>query len=833
MLIPVIRDGLVVSILGVGNKTTIYTKTDQELVMKLADLVWDIVEKKRVEIEFEKNQIIFNAFMENSPIYVFFKDKDIRSLILSRNYEKMLGKPLDQLIGKTMNDLFPSDFAKKMILDDQSILKENKTVTIDEELNGRSYTTVKFPIKINESEKYLAGYTIDVTDQKLAEQRLVESEEKYRSFFEQATIGVVLTDLSTGKYLRVNKKYCEFLGYTEVELLNKSFQEVTYPADLDANLQLNEKLKEKKIREFTIEKRYLRKDGSIVWGKLTSNLLNTVSSEKNTIYQISVLEDITQQKQAELERQVLLEILEGATTTNDLHEFLKLIHNALKKVLYANNISIVVMDKSSGLFHEVYTVDEFDPPMEPSKLERTITSYIFRTRKPVLLEQDGFEKLKDSGEVDLVGAKFASFLGAPLETPSGIIGVLTVQNYNDKNSYSAHDKEFLTTIGAQVAQAIERKRSEELIRQKDELIRISGNMANIGGWEFDTVTGEGTWTDVVARIHDLDPNIPTNVQIGTSFYTADSKLKIESAIDRAIKFKESYDLELELISAKKIHRWVRTVGIPVVEDGKVVKIRGFFQDITDRKKIELSIAQLNAELEKRVEERTKELQLKNRELETFSYSVSHDLKAPLRGIAGYSGLLLEDHSKQLDQEGKDYLNKLVASTNRMERLIEDLLTYSREERRPLIKTSFSLHELVDLLLEEHAVEIKTRHVIIEKQVENVILTTDQDALSFVIRNVLDNALKFTSHEENPKISILCRSEKDQEVVSIHDNGIGFDMKYHDKIFQIFQRLNLSEDYPGTGVGLAIARKSIERLGGTIWAESEPGSGTTFFISIPR
>jgi light-regulated signal transduction histidine kinase (bacteriophytochrome) len=288
-----------------------------------------------------------------------------------------------------------------------------------------------------------------------------------------------------------------------------------------------------------------------------------------------------------------------------------------------------------------------------------------------------------------------------------------------------------------------------------------------------------------------------------------------------------------LISAKKVHKWVRTVGIPVVEDGKVVKVRGFFQDITERKKVELSIAQMNTELEKRVEERTKELQLKNRELETFSYTVSHDLKAPLRGIAGYSNLLLEGNANQLDEDGKSYLTKLIGSANRMEKLIEDLLTYSREERRPLIRNEVSLQELIDILIEEHSVEIKQRDIKIHIEIENIVVKTDQDALGFVLRNVIDNSLKFTKLQKFPEIRVTSLLEDTKCIIAIRDNGIGFDMKYHEKIYQIFQRLNLSEDYPGTGVGLAIARKSIERLGGTIWAESEPGNGATFFISIPR
>jgi signal transduction histidine kinase len=212
--------------------------------------------------------------------------------------------------------------------------------------------------------------------------------------------------------------------------------------------------------------------------------------------------------------------------------------------------------------------------------------------------------------------------------------------------------------------------------------------------------------------------------------------------------------------------------------------------------------------------------------------VSHDLKAPLRGISGYATLLMEDYSSQLDSEARRYLDNLVNSTERMSQLIEDLLAYSRVERREIKKTKVNLNELVDKITEEYKHSIITGKLQFKKEIEYGTVFTDQEALTQALRNLIDNAVKFTREQSNPEVWIRASQLEDHCLISIEDNGIGFDMKYYDKIFEIFQRLHLNEEYPGTGVGLAVVRKAVERLGGKIWAVSSPGEGSTFFMELP-
>ncbi len=253
----------------------------------------------------------------------------------------------------------------------------------------------------------------------------------------------------------------------------------------------------------------------------------------------------------------------------------------------------------------------------------------------------------------------------------------------------------------------------------------------------------------------------------------------------------------------------------------------------ERRAAEQALRELAAELEQRVARRTAELDAKNRELETFSYSVAHDLKAPLRGIDGYSRLLLEEHAERLDEEGRTFLRTIRGAADQMRQLIDDLLEYSRLERRAVTATHLDPRALVEALVAERAEEASRRGVAVTVDVTCDSATAEAEGLTVAMRNLLDNALKFSAKVAAPRIEIRGRATDGDCVLSVHDNGPGFDMQYHERIFEIFQRLHRSEEYPGTGIGLAMVRKAMERMGGRAWAESSPGGGATFYLEVPR
>lgn len=265
-------------------------------------------------------------------------------------------------------------------------------------------------------------------------------------------------------------------------------------------------------------------------------------------------------------------------------------------------------------------------------------------------------------------------------------------------------------------------------------------------------------------------------------------------------------------------------------DGTFLGFVAMVQDITERRRREIEAHELNSELERRVAERTAELAAKNRELEVFAYSVSHDLKAPLRGIDGYSRLLSEDFAGRLDGDGPYYIAMIRAAAANMGELIDDLLTYSRVERRAVQVRGLDLVNIVGQVVAEYGEQLAGVDLTVD--LPPLIVRAEPEALSQALRNLLENALKFSRPVPAPTIAIGGERQGESGLIWVRDNGIGFSMEYHERIFELFQRLHLAEEYPGTGIGLAIVRKAVERMGGAVWATSTPGEGATFFLRLP-
>ena len=284
----------------------------------------------------------------------------------------------------------------------------------------------------------------------------------------------------------------------------------------------------------------------------------------------------------------------------------------------------------------------------------------------------------------------------------------------------------------------------------------------------------------------------------------------------------------------ELYKW-RIVGLIALVILQTAFIGVLLVERRRRVRARRALDQLNAELESRIEIRTAELNAKSRELETFAYSVAHDLKAPLRGIDGYSRILLEEYTASLDSEGRRFLQTIQNSTDEMNQLIDDLLAYSRLERRELTTDRVELAPIVNSLVEEKRREIaeRSRSIDFVIDVNGATALADSSGLAQSLRNYLDNAIKFTGKVAAPRIEVGSNENEENCVLWVRDNGIGFDMKHHDQIFDIFQRLNVTRDYPGTGIGLAIVRKAMERMGGKAWAESKPGHGATFYLEIPK
>lgn len=265
------------------------------------------------------------------------------------------------------------------------------------------------------------------------------------------------------------------------------------------------------------------------------------------------------------------------------------------------------------------------------------------------------------------------------------------------------------------------------------------------------------------------------------------------------------------------------------EGGKVKQIIGAIADITQRKQAERALQELNQTLEARVDERTRELQVALADLESFSYSVSHDLRSPLRAIAGYAQVLEEDFGESLGEEGMGFLQRILRSSQRMSQLIDDLLHFARTSRQPLSLQPTSMQQLVEDCLEE----LRPTYPQAEITVEPLPAAQgDAGLLRQVWTNLISNALKYSSKSTPSRIQIRAHSGNDRLCYEVEDNGVGFDMRHASKLFGVFQRLHRADEFEGTGVGLAIVARVVQRHGGQMQVESQPGVSTRFGFSLP-
>ena len=359
-------------------------------------------------------------------------------------------------------------------------------------------------------------------------------------------------------------------------------------------------------------------------------------------------------------------------------------------------------------------------------------------------------------------------------------------------------------------------------------------VAKVGGWETDLATMSVIWSDETHRIYETDP--------ATFHPTHPRFLELVLPEDRT-RIGEAFDLSLRDPAANMVieHRVLMPDGrIKFLEERwrvffdereKPVRVAGTCQDITERKRAENEIRYLNADLERRVEVRTAALEAVNQELESFDYSVSHDLKAPIRHIEGFSNLVLEEYGDKLDDHGRNCLKRIHGAALRMDQLVNDLLALSMISKSEIVRNKIDLSALARTVMAELEETQPGRKI--ECVVEpGLTANADRGLLRIVLANLFGNARKFTSKLDRAKIEFGCHAAAHGPAFFVRDNGAGFDAAYADRLFAPFQRLHTESEFAGTGIGLATVRRIITRHGGRVWADGVVDQGVTIHFTLP-
>ena len=440
-------------------------------------------------------------------------------------------------------------------------------------------------------------------------------------------------------------------------------------------------------------------------------------------------------------------------------------------------------------------------------------------------------------------------------------------------------KVFLQEIARDIT---ERKRAEQALRESQERLHLATEAAAIGVWVYDLARDKIAMTAQAHALFGLRPDEELTYAFFLEHLHPEDRARVDAAVARAAAEGTDYREEYRYYLPDGSLHWLLALGRAhrdEAEPDRPSRLFGVVMDTTERKRIEEEIRALNAELEERVRQRTSqletayeelgaaneelvtindelereilerkrvedevrrlnaglqasvtELRATNSELEAFCYSVSHDLRAPLRAIDGFSQALLEDYASKLDDDGRRYLDRVRAGADRMSRLIDDLLNLSRITRAELSPQTVDLSALARSVMTDLARVNDDRPVDV-RIADGLTAEGDPRLLRLVLQNLLDNAWKYTSKRPNPVIEFGAVREDGQTAYYVRDNGAGFDMRYAGKLFSPFQRLHGAEEFPGTGIGLATVQRIIHRHGGRIWAESAEGQGATFYFTL--
>ena len=612
------------------------------------------------------------------------------------------------------------------------------------------------------------------------------NEELMRSTFEQAAVGIAHIDPDTYRILMANDEFCNLLGYTQDELIGTDSRILTPPDEMPEREAERAQVMAGTIKTSSCERRLIRKDGASLWINRSLSLVRDAAGQPQ--YFISVIEDVSARKQAEEARARLAAVAESSSDAI-------FIRDLDGKIIFWN-------DGATRVYG--YTADEMigtdgDIAIPPDLLRERRQKWEEVRQGGTVANYETVRIHKDGRRIDV------SISMSPIKDHNGkIIGVARISR-----------------------DITERKRADETRAQLAAIVE-NANDAIIGRSLDGTIT---SWNAAAERIFGYS----ASEAIGRS-----ASILTPEPLRRQTENNERLRRGIPVPAQERMRvtKDGRIISVmssisPVRNDaGKVVSAAIITHDISALKQAQHELEQLNRELEQRVTERTAELAAANLELEAFSYSVAHDLRAPLRAINGYSALVLEAIETRLDQASVDNLKRVRAASDRMGAVIDDLLNLTQLSRQEMQWRDFNLSESAATVVAALTGAHPERSVPVTIQ-PDMNTHGDPGLMRIMLENLIGNAWKFTAKTGAARIEIGTGQRDGQTVYYVRDNGAGFDMKYAHKLFAPFQRLHHADEFEGTGIGLATVKKIIQRHLGKIWIESAVDVGTTVFFTVGK
>ncbi|MGH9714374.1 MAG: PAS domain S-box protein [Candidatus Acidiferrales bacterium] len=783
----------------------------------------DFTGSPAVEERAAEHNAYLQALTENNPLAIVVLDANRRIQMCNPAFEKMFGYHQPEILGAELDTLLAHGEYLNEALGLSRRAGGGEVVRLKTKRSHSNGSLVDVqilgvPLVVNGKRIGSFGIYEDITQRRRAEEAQHRAEERFRSLFENAVEGIFQTT-PEGHLLSANPALARMCGYSSPEEMLGSVHDVAESFYVDRQLRAEfMRLIEENGFVEGFEYQIRRKDGAAIW--VSEHARAVRDSDGRILSYEGTIEDITEHKRAELERQVTFEIIHAVNVTDKLDDLLGLIHLALNKVLYAENCFVALFEPATGMFHFPFFVDQFDEAPPPQKVGRSCTAYVYRTGQAMLIPQREFDQLAEQGEVELVGTPSPSWLGVPLRTPAATIGVLVVQHYDDEDAYKERDLEFLSSVGGQIAFAIERKRAEEKVRESEARLRVLIEQLPAVLWtvdkdlRFTSVLGAG-----LTRLG-LKPNQLVGMSLLDYFETADQTFLPVAAHRRAVAG-EAMTFHIEWKS-----------GSYACHAEPLRNARGELQgaicmslDITDRKQLEEQLRQAQ----------------KMEAVGRLAGGIAHDFNNLLMVIQGYADLLTD--RVPVDDPLRRNAEQIQMAAQRATSLTRQLLAFSRKQMlAPKVlniqAVVADMEKILRRLIGED-VELETSSApdlglvkADRSQIEQVILNLAVNA-----RDALPQGGRLTIETANVELDAsyahppAVLSPGKYVMLAVTDNGCGMDAETQAHIFEPF--FTTKEKGKGTGLGLATVYGIVKQSGGYVWVYSEPGRGTSFKIYLPR
>ncbi len=713
--------------------------------------------------------------------------------------ERMFGITASEILGQRLDRLLPEGMAQRhgRLVEEFGRSGVSRRQLGGAGVLGRRATGEIFPIDLSISQavvdgrKFYTGILRDVTERVRAERKLRETASQLQLFIDYAPAAIAMFDRDM-RYLSASRRWLVDYRLAWPDIVGRSHYEI-FPEVPQSWRDIHRRCLEGAV-EACEEDCFIRADGTVDW---VAWEVQPWFDADQCIGGIMIMsENITARKVA-------------ADALRDSEERWRGLVETLPEAMFVNQDDRIVYVNRPAV--ELWRAKSADELVGRSSLD------LIQPESRSAVQELIADRTTSDKVVPLWEARIVALDGTliPIETTARVRMV----------------------DGHQIAQVVvrdisERKRAEEQLRFQSQLLRDAGRIAQIGGWTLDVASGAVERTEEVWHILESDPGTSLDLPEGLALVLGDSRERLVAAIDAAVTTGAAWDFEIELLTPAGNRKWVRSIGNPVREsDGRVLWVQGALQDVTAQHEAAAEIHRLNEELEGRVRMRTAELEAANRELESFSYTVSHDLRAPLRTMDGFAEMVVEDYASLLPPDGARRLQVIRERAQHMGALIDDLLALSRLGREPLRATTVDMRALVDETLAEQLASCGDRSI--EVDVGDLpVCRGDRGLLKQVWVNLIANALKYTRPRATAHVSIGCQRDPDgRDVYFVRDDGTGFDMAHATKLFGVFQRLHRSDQFEGTGVGLAIVQRIVQRHGGRVWCDARPDAGAAFFFAL--